>query len=258
VNRIKLFLQTCSVLLISLLLFCCTVTTTKKKPPVFSKSDDSISRDVNSIILTQEIDVHGKEITSNGKVSSELTVNLINPKNLPSDSSERNRIAEEVAAILKLSLKDPNSFDSYKVLFVHRVIEGSVTKDNYTGQIYKSETLKSYIYDVSLGDKFDSSIFRAIGKNIFSNNDPEIVSAFTYYNAVPNLPIALKMYKETDSGSVLLTVREQGQSKAGNNYLLNKFKVADFYKIKQLNSADYKIEYVLNDSIAGVKAFKLL
>jgi hypothetical protein len=213
---------------------------------------------VNSIILTQEIDVHGKEVTSNGKVTTELTVNLINPKNLPSDSSERNRIAEEVAIILKQSLKDPNSFNFYKILFVHRTIEGAVTKDNYTGQIYKSETLKNYIYDVSLGDKFDSSTFRAIGKNMFSNDDGEIVSAFTYYNAVPNSSIALKMYKETDSGSVLLTVREQGQTKAGNNYLVNKFKIADFYKIKQLNSGDYRIEYVVNDSSAGIKSFKLL
>ncbi len=175
--------------------------------------------------MTREINLHElKKITSNKKVNSELTVNLINPQALPNDTVERNRIGKQIFILLKQLLKNPNEFDSYKVLFVNRAIDGAVTKSNYTGKTYNSKDLANQIYIVSLGDKFDSLTFRATGQTTFSNKDIEMVSAFKYYNAPSSFPITLKIYKETDSGTILLTARNVGQTMAGNNYVAYQIK----------------------------------
>jgi hypothetical protein len=242
----------------SILLFRCTLTTTNTKAAVFRTSNDSIARDINSIILTQEVNLHGEEITTNKKVRSVLTVNLINPQALPNDTTERNKIGEHVAELLKHLLKNQNEFDSYKVLFVNRAIDGAVTKSTYTGEIYDSKSLANRIYIVSIGDKLDSSTFRAIGKTTFSNEDIEIILGFKYYYASLNSPIKFKMYKETDSGSILLTTRNIGQTKPGNNYVYCKLNVTDFYKITGLGSGAYRVKYLLNDSVVETRFFKLL
>jgi hypothetical protein len=258
VNSIKVFFQWLLLINISFFFVACSFTANKKIEPAFTQSIDSILRDLNSIIFAPQTSIQGHEVNSNGKVTTELTINLFNPKGLPNDTNEQSKIGEYIATLLKQALKDANTFTDYKVLFVNKVVDGTTTTSNYTGYSYKSVDLKNYIQIVSLGDKFDPSISQAIGKTTFSKDDLEIVSVFKYYNNMPGSPIKLKMYKDTDSGSVLLTVREQGQILPGNNFLLNKFKTMDFYEIKELNFGTYKIEYRVNDTIVGAKYFKLL
>lgn len=163
---------------------------------------DSISRDINSIIFAPESNVNGKQISSNGKTLTELIFNHINPNDLPTDTTEQKILGQHIATLLKHALKDPNSFTDYKVLFTRKVTDGSTTKSNYAGYSYKSSALKDYIQIVSLGDKFDSSTFQAKGKTDFSENDPQIVSAFKYYNNIPGSAISFRIYKQTDSGKV--------------------------------------------------------
>jgi len=258
VNSIKIFFQWLLLLNISFFFVACSFTANKNIEPAFAQSIDSILRDLNSVIFTPQTSIRGHEVNSNGKIATELTISLFNPIALPNDTNEQNKIGECIASMLKLALKDSNSFTDYKVLFVNKVVDGTTTRSDYTGYSYKSVTLKNYIQIVSLGDKFDSSISQAIGKTTFSKDDREIVSVFKYYNNTPGSPIKLKMYKDTDSGTVLFTVRDQGQVIRGNNFLLNKFKTMDFYEIKELNLGTYKIEYLVNDTIVGAKYFKLL
>jgi hypothetical protein len=218
----------------------------------------SISKDINSIIFAPESNVNGKQSSSNGRTTTELSFNHINPHDLPTDTAEQYILGQYIATLLKHALKDPNSFTEYKILFTRKVNDGSTTKSNYTAYSYKSSALKDYIQMVSLGDKFDSTIFQAKGKTDFSENDPQIVSVFKYYNNVPGSAISFKIYKQTDSGMVLLTKRESGVTKAGNSYLVNALKTADFYNIKELRSGTYKLEYLVSDTTVGEKYFKLL
>jgi len=240
----------------AVLVFSCSFTKTKKIDPVFTLTLDSISRDINSIIVTPEATIAGKEINTNGHAITELTINLINSKRLSQDANEQKKIGENIAILIKNTLKDPNSFTDYKVLFTKRV-EGTMDKSSYVGYSYKSEDLKKYIQLVSIGDQFDTSTSGAIGKTIFSLKDPNIVAAFSYYNNVPGSPIKFNIYKETDSGMVLLTSRDQGQILSGNNFLVNNLMTTDFYKIKGLGSGNYRIEYLVSDTVVGAKNFVL-
>ena len=219
---------------------------------------DSISKDINTIVLTPEAKIGGKQISSNGKIKTEMTINLINSKNLPNETSEQNTLGQNIAALLKHALKDQNAFTDYKVIFTRKVIDGSITKSDYTSYSYPSSALNEHIQIVSLGDRYDSTIFQATGKTDFSENDPQIVSMFKYYNNVPGLPISFKVFKQTDSGMVLLTTRSIGVIEAGNNHLVNTLKTAGFYKINELKAGTYKLEYLVNDTAVGEKYFKLL
>jgi len=124
--------------IVCIFIFSCSMNTTKSIDPVFTMSLDSISRDINTIIFTPEVNISGKRISSNGNTTTELIINLINRNNLPSDTSEQNTLGQNIATLLKHALKDPNSFTDYKVLFTRKVIDGSSTKSNYTSYSYKS------------------------------------------------------------------------------------------------------------------------
>ncbi|MDP4131584.1 MAG: hypothetical protein Q8939_15600, partial [Bacteroidota bacterium] len=91
---------------ISISCLACTITTTKVKNPILIKDSKSLSRDVNSVITSQEINVDGVESITSGKSTSELTINLINPENLSADSSANNTILKHVAILVKQALRD--------------------------------------------------------------------------------------------------------------------------------------------------------
>ena len=90
---------------------------------------DSISKDINTIVLTPEAKIGGKQISSNGKIKTEMTINLINSKNLPNETSEQNTLGQNIAALLKHALKDQNAFTDYKVIFTHKVIDAQLLFD---------------------------------------------------------------------------------------------------------------------------------
>jgi hypothetical protein len=236
----------------------CTTTTTRIKAAALTISNDSMARDVNSLILNQEVNIHGVENTTDGKTNTELTISIINPQNLPADTSEQNQICEQVASLFKHALKDRAAYDVLKVLLVHRVTDGSVTKSFHYGRSFKSGELNTYTYVVTLGNQLDSSTSRAFGKTIFSKSDATIISVFTYYNTTPDNPIAFKLYKDTDTAHLLLTTRSVGKTVAGNVKLVNKLTVADIYKVPQMSSGDYRIEYVVANNVVGSRRFKLL
>jgi hypothetical protein len=119
----------------------CTLTTSKSKDPVFIASSDSVAAKIRNLILTRNVNVYGIEKTTNGKVSAELTIRLINPLNEPSDEKKRTQLGKEVAEIIKQSIKAPGDYSVYTVLFVKEETNGSVTKSSYTGHEYKFQDL---------------------------------------------------------------------------------------------------------------------
>jgi hypothetical protein len=56
---------------------------------------------------------------------------------MPADQGKRDQLGKEVASPIRKSLKNPDGFDDYKVLFVTLEKNGPVSRSNYTGHLYK-------------------------------------------------------------------------------------------------------------------------
>jgi hypothetical protein len=119
----------------------CTFTKTYLKDPVFSKSTDSTQMDLNKFISYQEISILGKEILTNNKSNSELDINITNGQNIPTDQNEMIALGKQVAIVIKKSLQNENEYQTYKVLFVTKTENSGVTKNTFTGKIFKTEEL---------------------------------------------------------------------------------------------------------------------
>ncbi|MEO8711102.1 MAG: hypothetical protein ABI405_03210 [Parafilimonas sp.] len=129
------------VLLVTLIIVSCTMTATKTKNPLFSKSTDSLQVDLNKIVSCEGINLDGKEITSNEKVSSELEIDITNGQNIPTDENQMNDLGKQIAVIVKQALQDKSEYNSYKVLFVTKKEVAGVAHRTWKGKIFKSEEL---------------------------------------------------------------------------------------------------------------------
>lgn len=125
---------------ISFLLLACTITTTKTKDPVFTDFD-RVQKELDSLVKAANINLNGKEITTNKKTTCELEVAITNGAGIPTSDDERRSLGKSIAASIKHNLKYPNEFDEYKVLFVTKVESGAVTKRNWVGDIFSSAEL---------------------------------------------------------------------------------------------------------------------
>jgi hypothetical protein len=119
----------------------CTMTVTKTKNPIFLVGMDSIRIDMNKILAFEHIGLVGRETDKNGKLSSELEVDIINGKNIPGDDSAMRILGNSIASDLKKALKDKNEYDTYKVLFVIQEMANGTTKRSWKGDVFKSEEL---------------------------------------------------------------------------------------------------------------------
>lgn len=140
-NFYKITKTICLGLLMMLMIVGCTMTTTNTKNPIFSKSTDSLQSELNKIVSCEGINLDGKEITTNGKVSSEIEIDITNGQNVPTDENQMNELGKQIAVIVKDALQDKNEYNTYKVLFITKKEDAGVTQRNWKGKIFKSEQL---------------------------------------------------------------------------------------------------------------------
>ena len=129
------------ILLSSFFITSCTFTTTRTKTPEFKMSVDSIGSKVNSLVTCEHITLNGAEKTTNGKTSAEMEIDIINGKNIPSDDDRLKTLGKLIVSRLRTELKNPNEYNTFKVLFVALQKKGDMTTRNYKGWVYKSEEL---------------------------------------------------------------------------------------------------------------------
>jgi hypothetical protein len=130
-----------SVTLATLLIIGCTTTTTKTKNPTFSKSTDSLQVDLNKLVSCEGINLDGKEITNNGKITTELEIDITNGQNIPADENQMNALGKQIASEIKEALQDKAVYQTYKVLFITKTESAGVTSRTWKGKIFKSEEL---------------------------------------------------------------------------------------------------------------------
>jgi len=129
------------VTLATLIVVGCTTTTTKTKNSVFSKSTDSLQVDLNKLVSCQGINLDGKEITTNGKITTELEIDITNGQNIPADENQMNALGKQIATGIKEALQDKTEYQTYKVLFIAKTESAGVTSRTWKGKIFKSEEL---------------------------------------------------------------------------------------------------------------------
>jgi hypothetical protein len=119
----------------------CTMTSTKTKNPLFSKSTDSLQADLNKIVSCEGINLDGKEISNNGRLSSELEIDITNGQNTPTSESKMDELEKRIAVLVREALKDKVEYNSYKVLFVTKKEDAGVTQRTSKGKVFKSDEL---------------------------------------------------------------------------------------------------------------------
>jgi hypothetical protein len=146
------------------LLAACTFTTKRTKNPQFTSSTDSLSRQIGQFVSCEHINLDGKEITANGKTSSELEIDIINGKNVPADTMRMRSLGKSIASVFRSGLQDVDEYDSYQVLFMTVEPTSVGTKRKWIGMIYKAEelTVKKSKDPVFAGSK--DSLFLKLGK----------------------------------------------------------------------------------------------
>jgi hypothetical protein len=140
-TMITTFKKLMAILITAAIIAGCTMTTTKTKAPVFSITTEQLQKDLNKLVSCENVNLDGKETNTNGQISSELEVDIINGKGIPADDDQMISLGRSIASDLKKSLKDPNQYSSYKVLFVKKQTDGSMTQRSWRGKVFKSEEL---------------------------------------------------------------------------------------------------------------------
>lgn len=130
---------TCIICLV-ILATSCTLTTTKRKDPVFNDMG-KVEKELTSLVTSENINLNGKEISTNKKATSELEVSITNGQNIPNSDDEIKSLGKSIATTIKKNLKDPNEFDTYKVLFITKVESGGASKRTWVGNVFSLSEL---------------------------------------------------------------------------------------------------------------------
>ena len=127
--------------LVILFIIGCTMTTTKKKNPVFSKSIESLQFDINKLVIDEGVNLKGKEINTNGKINSELEIDINNAEDIPTDQNQMDALGKQIAVVIKAALQDKSEYQTYKVLFITKTENAGATNRTWKGKTFKSEEL---------------------------------------------------------------------------------------------------------------------
>ena len=128
--------------LVLLLLFAaCTTTITKTKNPEFGIPMDSLAGQINGLVTSQHVNLDGKQITTNGKDSSALEVDIINGRDIPQDDDHMKALGRSIAVDVHNALKDKNEYRAFLVLFVKVDSGSAVTKRSWSGFAYPAVEL---------------------------------------------------------------------------------------------------------------------
>jgi hypothetical protein len=130
--------------LLIVLFFCgCTITTTRPIEPTFNNIN-IVEKTIDSLIQCEDVVFGGNETKTNGKATTDLLVEIINPENFPEDEIQLREKGEQIAKIAKAALVGQSSFNTYTVMFrkVKNSGIGVISSSNYKGVVFKSEQLK--------------------------------------------------------------------------------------------------------------------
>ena len=107
-----------------LFLTACTYSSSSTKFPRL-KDEAAVTAEIDQLVTSGGYDLSGMTMNENGNVSTELTVQVYNPQDLPKARSAREAKALNIAGAVKDHLENAADFTHYKVEFV---LENGVTE----------------------------------------------------------------------------------------------------------------------------------
>jgi hypothetical protein len=119
-----------------------TTTTSTIKDPLFKNQDTLVlEAKLDSLITCERVEIKGRDIKTNGVVSSVLEIDVLNGANVPNDYTQMNTLAKMIASFFKKILMDPNEYDTYKVFFITVKTNSGITQKNWNVKSFKSAEL---------------------------------------------------------------------------------------------------------------------
>jgi hypothetical protein len=126
-----------SVLFLFFVFFACTTTIRKVKDPVFAVPLDSVAQGLYRHVVSQHVNFNGLEVTTNGKVSDLLEIQIFNGRQLPEADSQLETLGRVISVGVRAALRDTGEYDTYRVVFVKVDSGRVVTKKSWRAFIYK-------------------------------------------------------------------------------------------------------------------------
>ncbi|RZM18803.1 MAG: hypothetical protein EOO88_39775 [Pedobacter sp.] len=125
---------------LTMILFSCVTTTTKTKDPIIGNVE-ILQSGLRQLVPAKGYNLSGAEISTNGKITSELEVRISDGQSVPSDPAGIKALGQKIGKLVKSSLTDTGSYDIYKVMFYKTTESESVTKRDMVGQVFTSAEL---------------------------------------------------------------------------------------------------------------------
>jgi len=232
-----------------MLLTGCTFTTTKIKDPVINDMNQ-LQKELVSLVIAENINLAGKEITKNNRATSELEISITNGQNIPKSDDERYFLGKLIAKMVKTHLRDSSQFDFYKVLFVSKGEDG-VTKHNWTDYKFNAQELAAT--DLIIGKRLNSENGYVNGGSIFTLEDSEVVCVIRDFTFIDTFDVTIRIYKLFEDNQEMM-----GESHVKDipydNYLCHRMNVKEFYNA--YGPGKYKFEVLSQDTIIASKNFE--
>lgn len=108
----------------------CHFTTTSIEIPKFNLPADSLGSEINLLVTCEHTTAAGKEIKTNGKLSSEIDIEIINASGLPSNDNDLKALGRKIAVVFKRALADPGKYDHFSVFFTTQKSKAGVSVKN--------------------------------------------------------------------------------------------------------------------------------
>jgi cell division protein ZapA (FtsZ GTPase activity inhibitor) len=119
----------------------CTYTTKKVKNPEFKIALAEVASNLKTLVSFEHVNINGTEISTNGKISSKLAVQILNGVNIPTDNVELKAFLRPIAHQFKQELKNQNDFNTFEIVFVTKSVDGAMARTDSRGAIFKAEEL---------------------------------------------------------------------------------------------------------------------
>jgi len=226
-------------------------TTTRVKTPVINNMNQ-LRIELADLITAENINLNGKEITTNGKSVSELEVKVVNGRGLPSTDELRKALGRLLAKHVKLHLKDTSQFNNYKTTFASQQTKSGVTKSNWISYTYSSWELTAHLLEI--GKKLTSANGYPLGGSTFDKHDSEIVFVLTNFTLADTSAISLRLCK--NKGNDQDNIAESHLNiNANTDYLLNTMNVQQFYET--YGAGEFQFQVLTHDTVIAAKDFSL-
>lgn len=235
----------------SIFLTGCTITTTKSKDPVIDNIDQ-LKNELNNLLGSANVNLTGKEVSTNNKKNSELEVRITDGGNIPVDEDLRRTLFRMIAKLVKSHLKDSSEFNSYSVSFLKKTEGGTITKRIWVGDKFSSEELAAPF--INIGKKLTSNDAYVYGGTVFTNADSELICVLRDYTFVDTSAVSFKVYKVLQNnsepmGEKSITIHPY------ENYVCQRVNIQPLYDSH--GAGKYKLEFLSHDTIIAAKDFEI-